>query len=270
MGYKPTDTLFDVLFAPTGKRAEAVWPDPLYPNELNATGDALGLKYFPEKALFNEYRQFTVGNGHDLADFDTYQSAKCRGLIWPVVNGKETLYRFNLEYDPYAKADNLFYGMLMKPVATGDLYGVTNPEAKAYKGTAKIFFRPYAAPVEQPDGQYDLWLCTGRILEHWHTVSMTGRVPELHRAAPSALLYMNPDDAQKRGLKRGDLALVTSRHGECKAVVETQVRNIMPAGSTWLAFFDEKVRTNAVVIDSTDPISLEPDFKKTAVRVTRA
>lgn len=116
-----------------------MWPDPLYPNELNATGDALGLKYFPEKALFNEYRQFTVGNGHDLADFDTYQSAKCRGLIWPVVNGKETLYRFNLEYDPYAKADNLFYGMLMKPVATGDLYGVTNPEAKAYKGTAKIF-----------------------------------------------------------------------------------------------------------------------------------
>ena len=270
LGYKPTDTLFDVLLAPTGKRAEAVWPDPLYPNELNATGDALGLKYFPEKALFNEYRQFTVGNGHDLADFDTYQSAKCRGLIWPVVNGKETLYRFNLEYDPYAKADNLFYGMLMKPVATGDLYGVTNPEAKAYKGTAKIFFRPYAAPVEQPDGQYDLWLCTGRILEHWHTGSMTGRVPELHRAAPSALLYMNPDDAQKRGLKRGDLALVTSRHGECKAVVETQVRNIMPAGSTWLAFFDEKVRTNAVVIDSTDPISLEPDFKKTAVRVTRA
>ena len=251
-------------------RAAPSAPDPLYPNELNATGDALGLKYFPEKALFNEYRQFTVGNGHDLADFDTYQSAKCRGLIWPVVNGKETLYRFNLEYDPYAKADNLFYGMLMKPVATGDLYGVTNPEAKAYKGTAKIFFRPYAAPVEQPDGQYDLWLCTGRILEHWHTGSMTGRVPELHRAAPSALLYMNPDDAQKRGLKRGDLALVTSRHGECKAVVETQVRNIMPAGSTWLAFFDEKVRTNAVVIDSTDPISLEPDFKKTAVRVTRA
>ncbi|MDO5530493.1 nitrate reductase catalytic subunit NapA [Sutterella sp.] len=270
MGIKPEDTLFDVLFAPKGKRAEAVWPDPLYPNELNNTGDALGLPYFPEKALFNEYRQFTLGDGHDLADFDTYQRADTRGFLWPVVNGKETKYRFNLEHDPYAKPDNLFYGKLMKPVATGDLYKVTDPKATAYAGTAKIFFRPYAAPVEQPDGHYDLWLCTGRILEHWHTGSMTRRVPELHRAAPSALLYMNPGDAERRGLKRGDMAHVESRHGVCQAQVETQVRNIMPAGTCWLAFFDEKVRCNAVVIDATDPISEEPDFKKTAVLVRKA
>lgn len=270
MGLKPETTLFDALFAPTGKRAEAVWPDPLYKTELNNTGDALGLKWFPEKALFNEYRQFTLGDGHDLADFDTYQDPKCRGLIWPVVNGKETLYRFNTEYDPYAKEDNLFYGKLMKPVASGDLYNVTDPKQTAYAGTAKIFFRPYAAPVEQPDGHYDLWLCTGRILEHWHTGSMTRRVPELHRAAPQALLYMNPGDAERRGLKRGDLAHVESRHGTCEAVVETQVRNIMPAGTVWLAFFDEKVKCNAVVIDATDPISEEPDFKKTAVLVRKA
>ena len=247
-----------------------MWPDPLYKTELNNTGDALGLKWFPEKALSNEYRQFTLGDGHDLADFDTYQDPKCRGLIWPVVNGKETLYRFNTEYDPYAKEDNLFYGKLMKPVASGDLYNVTDPKQTAYAGTAKIFFRPYAAPVEQPDGHYDLWLCTGRILEHWHTGSMTRRVPELHRAAPQALLYMNPGDAERRGLKRGDLAHVESRHGTCEAVVETQVRNIMPAGTVWLAFFDEKVKCNAVVIDATDPISEEPDFKKTAVLVRKA
>ena len=99
---------------------------------------------------------------------------------------------------------------------------------------------------------------------------MTRRVPELHRAAPSALLYMHPADAEKRGLKRGDLALVESRYGECRAVVETQARQLMPKGSTWLAFFDEKVRTNSVCIDATDPISLEPDYKKTAVRVKKA
>ena len=69
---------------------------------------------------------------------------------------------------------------------------------------------------------------------------MTRRVPELHRAAPSALLYMHPADAEKRGLKRGDLALVESRYGECRAVVETQARQLMPKGSTWLAFFDER------------------------------
>lgn len=269
MGYTPESTLFDVLFAPNDKR-QAVWPDPLYKGELNATGKALNLPYFPEKAMFNEYRQFTVGHAHDLADFDTYQSPKTRGLLWPVVDGKETPYRFNTEYDPYAKADNLFYGPLMKELAFGDLKGVTNTEAKKIPGKAKIFFRPYAAPVEQPDANYDLWLSTGRILEHWHTGTMTGRVEELHRAQPEAVLYMNPQDAEARGLKRGDLALVKSRHGECKAAVETKVRMIMPRGMTWLAFFDPKVKTNAVVIDAADPISLEPDFKKTAVKVTKA
>lgn len=269
MGFTEESTLFDVLFAPSETR-NAVWPDPKYPNELNATGKALGLPYFPEKALFTEYRQFTLGDGHDLADFDTYMASDVRGLLWPVVDGKETPYRFNTEYDPYAKEDNLFYGKLMKEMPTGNLYDVTDPKQTTYTGKAKIFFRPYAAPVEVPDEHYDLWLSTGRILEHWHTGSMTRRVPELHRAAAQAFLYMNPKDAEARGLKRGDKAKVESRHGTCTAVVETQIRNQMPRGVTWLAFFDEAVMTNAVCVDATDPISLEPDYKKTAVRVLKA
>ena len=268
MGLKGDATLFDVLFAPSAAR-QAAWPDPLYKKELNATGEALGLPYFPEKALFGEYRQFTLGNGHDLADFDTYMREDVRGLLWPVVNGRETLYRFNVEYDPYAKPDNLFYGKLMKPVGKGTRHALTDKNAVAHPGTAKIFFRPYMDPVEMPDANYDLWLCTGRILEHWHTGSMTRRVPELDRAAPRAVLYMNPADAERRGIRRGDTATVTSRHGECKAVVETKVRHIMPRGMTWLAFFDDKVLCNSVVIDAMDPISLEPDFKKTAVKVVR-
>ena len=158
----------------------------------------------------------------------------------------------------------------MKEIPSGDLYSVTNKEAQKHPGKAKIFFRPYAAPVEQPDQTYDLWLSTGRILEHWHTGSMTGRVPELVRSEANALLYMHPADAEARGLARGQKARVTSRHGECEAIVETKHRNLMPRGMTWLAFFDPTVKTNAVVIDAADPISLEPDFKKTAVKVVKA
>ena len=135
---------------------------------------------------------------------------------------------------------------------------------------AKIFFRPYAAPVEQPDKEYDLWLCTGRILEHWHTGSMTMRVPELERAQANSFLYMNPKDAEKRGLNNGDVAVCESRRGQVKAIVQTNQRNFMPRGMTWLAFFDRKVQTNQVVIDATDPISEEPDFKKSAVKVYKA
>lgn len=122
----------------------------------------------------------------------------------------------------------------MKAIPQGNLDGITDKTPKPLPGRAKIFFRPFAEPVEKPDSNYDLMLCTGRILEHWHTGSMTRRVPELHRAAPSAVLYMHPTDAQKRGLKRNDVAQITSRRGSIKALVETQGRMKMRAArSGW-------------------------------------
>ena len=60
-----------------------------------------GYGFFIQKYLFEEYAGFGRGHGHDLADFDTYH--KVRGLKWPVVDGKETQWRFNTKYDPYAK-----------------------------------------------------------------------------------------------------------------------------------------------------------------------
>ena len=84
----------------------------------------------------------------------------------------------------------------------------------------------------------------------------SGRVPELHRAAPSAVLYMHPADAQKRGLKRNDVAQITSRRGSIKALVETQGRMKMPRGTVWMAFFDESVQVNKLCIDATVVIFL--------------
>jgi len=271
LGYRPEQTLYEVLFA-TPENKKYAWPDAVAKGASNATVKALGEKWFPEKALFEEYRQFGLGHGHDLGPFDLYYRADVRGLTWPVVNEKETAYRFNAKFDPYVKKGSEFdfYGPAMKAIPSGNLDGVTDPKAVAGPGKAKIFFRPYAAPAEQPDRNYDLWLCTGRILEHWHTGSMTRRVPELHRAAPAAVLYMNPGDAEKRGLKRNDIAWIESRRGKIKAAVETQGRNKMPRGTTFLAFFDEGVMVNKLVIDATDPISLEPDFKKSAVKIYKA
>jgi len=118
--------------------------------------------------MFQEYTQFGRGKGKDLADYDVYLSDEVRGLKWPVVNGKETAWRFNEEYNPYVKkgAGFEFYGKLFKAIPSGNLDGITDPKPVGLAGKAKIFFRPYAAPVEQPDANYDLWLCTGRVLEH--------------------------------------------------------------------------------------------------------
>jgi len=273
MGYSPDDTLYDVLFATPANR-KYTWPDPVAKGHDNATVTDLGEEepWFPEKALFEEYAAFGRGHMHDLADFDVYYRDDVRGLKWPVVDGKETQWRFNEKYDSYVTkgAGFSFYGPALKALPSGNLDGVTDTEKKSLAGKAKIFFRPYAAPPEQPDGTYDLWLSTGRVLEHWHTGTMTRRVPELHRAVPAAQIFMHPEDAEKRGLKRNDVALITSRRGEVKAVVETQGRNRPPQGYTFVPFFDEAVFVNKVTLDSTCPMSKETDFKKCAVKVTKA
>jgi nitrate reductase NapA len=113
-------------------------------------------------------------------------------------------------------------------------------------------------------------MCTGLVLEHWHTGTMTRRVPELHRAVPTALFYMHPKDAEDRGLKRKDVAVVESRRGKVQAVVETQGRDDPPRGYTFIAFFDEGVLVNKLVPDITCPMSKETDFKKCAVKVRKA
>ena len=137
-------------------------------------------------------------------------------------------------------------------------------------GKAKIFFRPFAESPERPDNDYDLWLSTGRVLEHWHSGTMTRRVPELYRAVPVAQVFMHPEDAEKRGLKRNDLALIESRRGKVTTRVETQGRNTMPKGMIFVPWFDEHVLINKLTLDHTCPMSKETDFKKCAVRVSKA
>ncbi len=271
MGYTPEMTLYEVLFAtPDNKKHR--WPDPVAKGHDNDTVTALGEDWFVEKAVFEEYAQFGRAHMHDLAPFDTYYRDDVRGLRWPVVGGKETPWRFNEKHDPYVTkgAGIEFYGPAMKELPQGDLDKVTKPEKVSLRGKAKIFFRPYAAPPEVPDRNYDLWLCTGRVLEQWHTGTMTQRVPELHRAVPTALLYMHPDDAKARGLARNQVAWIESRRGKVKAVVETQGRNRPPRGYVFVPFFDEAVFINKVTLDMTCPISKEEDYKKCAAKVYRA
>jgi nitrate reductase NapA len=204
-----------------------------------------------QKALFEEYRKFGEGKGKDLAPYDVYANVR-GGLRWPVVNGQETRWRYREGFDPYVKKGEgvKFYG---------------NPD-----GRAVIWARPYEPPAEAPDGEYPLWLTTGRVLEHWHTGTMTRRVPELHRAVPAAQVWLNEEDAKALGVKAGDLVRVASRRGEVRARVEVGGRNSMPKGVVFVPFFDESVLINLATLDAYDPISKQPDFKKCAVRVMKA
>ena len=288
MGYTEDTTMYDILFAnEKAKSYKLNKEDPIQAGYDNseAYGDSRnvigsdgkvfnGYGFFIQKYLFEEYADFGRGHAHDLADFDTYH--KVRGLKWPVVDGKETQWRFNTKYDPYAKkygeagTDFAFYGTLAKALAQGDLKGIKDKNKKSLKNKAKIFARPYMDAPEMPDERYPVWLSTGRVLEHWHSGTMTMRVPELYRAVPEALCYMHPEDAKKYGVKQGGLAWVESRRGKVKARVETRGRNRPSRGLVFVPWFDEKVFINKVCADYTCPQSKQTDFKKCAVKIYKA
>ena len=246
-------TLFDVLYA-NGEVNQFPLTEMAKVNGhaikgyMNDESKALG--FYVQKGLFEEYARFGRGHAHDLAPFD--QLHKARGLRWPVVDGKETLWRYREGYDPYVKQGEgvKFYG---------------RPDGKAV-----IFALPYQPPPEPPDNEYNLWLATGRVLEHWHSGSMTRRVPELYRAVPDALVYMNPQDAETRGLKQGDVVKVISRRGEIQTRVDTRGRNKPPVGLVFVPWFDESRLINKVTLDATCPISKQTDYKKCAVKIVKA
>ncbi|HWH80514.1 MAG TPA: molybdopterin-dependent oxidoreductase, partial [Candidatus Binatus sp.] len=127
------------MVAPPGQARDDLW-------QIVELAKRLGLgKLFDygkeslQEGLFEEYRKFGTGKGKDLAPYQVY--AKVRGgLRWPVVNGKETRWRYREGFDPYVKAGEevRFYGQ---------------PD-----GRAVVWLRPYEPPAESPDGEYPFWL----------------------------------------------------------------------------------------------------------------
>ncbi|MEQ9617096.1 MAG: molybdopterin-dependent oxidoreductase [Phycisphaerales bacterium] len=210
-----------------------------------------------DKALFEEYRRFTRMKHKDLAPYDEY--VKARGMRWPVVeqgdgSWRETRFRFAEFDDPYVQRGA---GIQFYHSSTGD-------------DRAQIWFNPYEPPPESPDEQYPFWLCTGRVLEHWHSGSMTRRIPQLDRAMPAAYAELHPDDARAIGLSNGSPVIVRSRRGEVTLPVWFGGRGSPPRGTVFVPFFDESQLINNVTLEAYDPFSKQPDYKKCAVQLVRA
>ncbi|MCL4210244.1 MAG: molybdopterin-dependent oxidoreductase [Phycisphaerales bacterium] len=210
-----------------------------------------------DEHLFEEYRPFTRLKHKDLAPYREY--VKARGLRWPVVeqpdgSWRETRFRFSGFDDPYVEKGREFQFY----------HSVTKDDR------ALIWFRPYEDPPEMPDEAYPFWLCTGRVLEHWHTGSMTRRIPQLSRAMPRAYVEVHPEDAKRLNLRNGDLVVVESRRGSMTLPAWMNGRGRPPEGTVFVPFFDETKLINEVTLDAHDPFSKQPDYKKCAVRIRRA
>lgn len=216
------------------------------------------------KAIWDEYSQkLTAHRDNDLRGA-TYRVLEqmADGVQWPALTEEfaltgGTVKKFVKGMDPMADTES-------KNDLPYQFYGPAHPDR-----TLWIWHRDQADPGEVPDAEYPFYLSTGRIVDHWHTMSMTGRVPELLRANPYAYIELNPKDAARMGIKPGDMVEVTSRRGS----------NILPAkvyegpveGMVFVYWHDqhEARMINKVTADNYDPGSKEPEFKICAVQVKR-
>ncbi|MFN7922671.1 MAG: nitrate reductase [Bryobacteraceae bacterium] len=129
------------------------------------------------------------------------------------------------------------------------------------------FFNIECEPFpDQPDSAFPLVLNTGRTVEHWHTRTKTANVDILERLAPNAWLEMNPVDATRLALAPHDMVDIVSRRGRVSGV-ELRVTGIVAPGQIFMPFHFAETNVNHVTQAAFDPISREPNYKQSAVRV---
>ena len=219
----------------------------------------------PRAAAINTEKNLKM-EGKQLAPYEEY--IYNHGMTWPVreVNGKWLPTKWRFAYGPQEEGyDQQGIEMYGDRGLAGDVSFYKSANHKP-----SVVFRPWEPPAEIPDDEYPFVFCTGRLLEHWHTGSMTRRVPALNNALPAALLDMNPTDCERLGVKDGDTVKLVSRWGEVQITVSTAGRTQPPEGYLFAPFFAEETLINLVQQENYCPLSKEPDYKKTCVRVEKA
>ncbi len=220
--------------------------------------------YALPEAIWNEYTQkLTKGRDNDLRGA-TYEvlAQMADGVQWPAPTREfalkgGTVIKFVKGYDPLATE----HSVDDKPY---QFYGPAHADRKLW-----VWLRPNKGPEEMPDSQYPFYLSTGRVIDHWHTSSMTGRITELMRANPYAYVEINPADAERLGIRPGDMIEVESRRG--KNLLPAKVYEGPVKGMVFVYWYDqaESRMINKVTKDAYDPGSKEPEFKICACRIRR-
>ena len=139
-------------------------------------------------------------------------------------------------------------------------------------GRANFFARPFLPPAEQPDADFPFVLTNGRLEHQWHTLTKTGKVASLNKLNPGAFLQIHPADAEQLGVHQGALVKVSSRRGFAiyPATVTPRVRpGECFAPIHWNDLFGENLCVNATTSEAVDEISLQPEFKFSAVSLAK-
>ncbi|MFZ5865203.1 MAG: molybdopterin oxidoreductase family protein [Thermodesulfobacteriota bacterium] len=140
-------------------------------------------------------------------------------------------------------------------------------QGKFTRGRGLFHVIDYRPSEELPDSDYPFLLTTGRRYAHYHTRTMTGRCPSLHKEFPEPHAQINHLDAQRLGLTDGDVARVVSRRGE--VLTPVRLGDIVPEGAIFMDFHFASANPNELLGTSLDPVSKTPDYKVCAVKVEK-
>ena len=204
--------------------------------------------------IWDEWRKFSAATPYNFSGMTRARQEKESGIRWPCPTEDHpgTKRRYVRGEDPnitkdFPKKYN-FYG---------------KPDGKAW-----IILRPYKGAAEEPDKDYPMVLTTGRVIDHWHTGTMTMKVPELRRSFPKAYVEVNPEDAKKHGIQNGDNVLLETRRD--KMVFQAKVTDVPQPGLVFVPWYDANLMINKLTLNAFDKGSKQPEYKICAVRIKKA
>ena len=201
--------------------------------------------------IWEEWRTLSRGTPYNFYGMTRDRLKRASGVKWPcpAEDHPGTNLRYVRGEDPLVPADHpdrlFFYG---------------RPD-----GRANIFLRPHQPPFEPADRDYPFVLTTGRVIDHWHTATMTGQVPELKRAYPSAFVEIHPEDAQRLGVSNGDQVVLETRRD--KMAFPARITDTCMQGLVFCPFFDKNKLVNRLFHRAVDNASKEPEYKICAAKV---
>jgi formate dehydrogenase major subunit len=254
----------DIFLTETAEFADVILPATTY-LEKNGT-------YTNTDRRVQLGRKVLDAPGQARPDWEIIQDiARGIGLDWTYESPREV---FDEIVSLTPSYDNLSYDNLG---STGKLYPNADPEHSdgtvvmfderfnTGDGLAHLVPAEWLPAAELPNAEFPIVLNTGRLLEHWHTGSMTRRSFALDAIAPRAEVYLNPVDADRLGLVHDGMARVISRRGQIELHVKVSHREA--PGNCFIPFHFREAAANLLTNDAIDPVGKIPEFKFCAVRI---
>jgi anaerobic selenocysteine-containing dehydrogenase len=229
----------------------------------------------PEEA-FEAWKDCSRGRPCDYTGMTYDRLRGGSGIQWPCndenPDGRERLYA-----DGVFPTDPDYCESYGHDLLTGATVGAEPFRASVPAGRAILKTADYSPPHEEPDGQYPFRYTTGRTAYHFHTRTKTGRSRPLTQAAPSSWVELGPHDAERLGIREGDLVRVTSRRGRIE--VPARVSDIR-SGTVFAPFHygywdgagspgEHPTAANELTLTEWDPVSKQPVFKNAAVKLEK-